>query len=274
MTELGFLLASLLAATNAEGASPPPPPRLQDPPPEYPHWSGALAIGALLTEGNSDANSANANFNAQRRTEKDRYTMDAFWNRSTQAGKKSSNPDPFNKDDTELTVGNYGAGLKYDYFSSPKLYYYANGSGKVDHVADLDLRLIGGGGVGYQWKESEKVKWGTEVGLSAVDEDYAGNDADADFVAVRLGSNLAYQVSKSTSFEQVAELLPSLEDSEDVIAKLDNRLKLNIAGKWIAQIQYVLDFDGSVPAGSQPGSDGKKETDHRVVLAIGWDFGS
>jgi len=51
-----------------------------------------------------------------------------------------------------------------------------------------------------------------------------------------------------------------------VIANVDNRLKLVITGKWIAQIQYVLDFDHTVPAG-------KEETDHRVVVGIGWNFG-
>jgi len=52
-----------------------------------------------------------------------------------------------------------------------------------------------------------------------------------------------------------------------VIAKFDNRLKLNITGKWIAQIQYVLDFDGSTP-------NGVEEADHRVVLSVGWSLGS
>jgi hypothetical protein len=65
----------------------------------------------------------------------------------------------------------------------------------------------------------------------------------------------------------VAEVLPSLEESEDLLAKLDNRLKLNITGKWIAQIQYVLEYDDSTPPGVE-------EADHRVVLGIGWSFGS
>ena len=85
-------------------------------------------------------------------------------------------------------------------------------------------------------------------------------------MAARLASNLAWQLSKSAAFEQAAEVLPSLEDSDDLIAKLDDRLKLNITGKWIAQIQYVLDFDDSTPPGVE-------EADHRIVLGIGWNFG-
>lgn len=264
----GFLTA-LLAGTGAEN-TPPGTRAPQDapPPPPLPHWSGALALGASWTDGNTETETISGTFNAVRRDEKDRWTFDLF-------GNYGSTTDTIT-DDKDTTTNNSGGGIKYDYFWKEKTYLFGNGSGKVDHVADLDLRVILGAGVGYQWTETEKTKWGTELGLSYVDEDFEDDDFDADFVAARLASNLTYQISKSATFEQVAELLPSLEDSEDVIAKVDNRLKLNITGKWIAQIQYVLDFDGSVPTGSDgPGiADGKEETDHRVVLSLGWDFGS
>ena len=85
--------------------------------------------------------------------------------------------------------------------------------------------------------------------------------------ALRFASNLAWTISETTSFEQNAEILPSLEDSENVIAKVDNRLKVNLTENWIAQLQYVLDFDGETPSGVE-------ETDHRVVFGIGWTFGA
>lgn len=267
MSTLATLLTALLSTSTVARSGPADAALLpQDPPPPTPPWSGGLTFGAIFTEGNTITDSANAAFNAQRRGEKDRLTLDAFFNWAQQAGDVTSTPLP-DKDDTELTQRNYGAGAKYDYFSSPQLYYFANGSGKVDDVALLDLRYILGGGLGYQWKETEALKWGTEVGLSYVDENFVDDAADADFAALRLASNLGWKLSASSSFEQVAEVLPSLDDSEDVIAKIDNRLKFNITGKWIAQIQYVLDFDGSVPAGND-------ETDHRVVVGVGWSFGS
>jgi putative salt-induced outer membrane protein YdiY len=258
-------LVPFLAALAAAGRDSAPVP--QDAAPVvYPQWSGALSLGASWTDGNTESDSITGSFNAQRRGEKDRWTFDAFTNYGTTTDTIT--------DVKTTTTNNSGAGAKYDYFWSQQTYLFGNGSGKVDHIADLDLRTILGAGIGYQWKESEKLKWGTEAGLSYVDEDFEDDTADTDFLAVRLGSNLAYQISSSASFEQVAEVLPSLDDSEDVIAKIDNRLKLNITGKWIAQIQYVLDFDGSVPTGAAAGPDGKEETDHRIVLGLGWSFGS
>ena len=271
---LQLISAVLSAAAASADATPNPSSAVspQDaPPPEYPQWSGALAAGMIITGGNSDSVSGNASFNAQRRAEKDRWTFDAFWNWSQQGADTTEQPPlPANQvednDDTEVTTLNGGAGIKYDYFATKKLYYYANATGKSDPVADLDLRYILGAGVGYQWREDEKVKWGTELGLSYVDEDYLGTVDDTSSVAVRVASNLGWVISERTSFEQVAEAYPNLEDSEDFIAKVDNRLKMIITGKWIAQLQYVLDFDDSTPSGIE-------EADHRFIMGIGWSFG-
>jgi putative salt-induced outer membrane protein YdiY len=256
-----FSLVAPLLVSGTDGT----PAAAQDAAPVYPQWNGTLSLGASWTDGNTETDSVTGAFNAVRRDEKDRWTLDAFTNYGSTTDTVT--------DAKTTTTNNSGLGAKYDYFYSKKMYLFGNGSGKVDHVADLDLRTVLGAGVGYQWKETEKLKWGTELGLSYVDEDFEDNSFDTDFVAARVGSNLSYQISKSASFEQVAEILPSLDDSEDVIAKIDNRLKLNITGKWIAQIQYVLDFDGSVPTGAAAGPDGKEETDHRVVLGLGWSFG-
>ena len=258
------LVASLLLAlvsTGSEDTAPRSVAPQDAPAPTFPQWSGALSLGATWTAGNTETTTMNGNFNAQRRGEKDRWTFDAYSNYG-QSDPGNIVPDPGNI----VTSNNHGGGAKYDYFTSVKMYLYGQGQSKVDHVADLNLRYILGAGVGYQWVESEKTKWGTELGLSYVDEDFEDDTADADFVAARVASNLAHQISKSASFEQIAEAFPSLEDSEDVVAKIDSRLKLNITGKWIAQIQYVLDFDSSTP-------NFVEEADHRVVLGLGWSFG-
>ena len=267
MTSTALLLTTLIGVLGKGGASSPAEaPRLQDPPPSYPQWNGALTFGALWTAGNTENETVSGAFNAQRRGADDRWTLDLYTNYGKAQVAKDDPATPANEEDTDVTTNNSGGGLKYDYFLSKKLYLFANGTGKVDHVADLDLRYILGLGAGYQVKETEKLKWGTELGLSYVDENFEDNSADASFVAARIGSNLTCQLSKTTSFEQVAELLPSLENSEDLLAKVDNRLKASLGGKWIAQLQYVLEFDDSVPPGN-------RESDHRVVLSIGWSFG-
>ena len=239
------------------------------PPPPMPYWKGALAAGAVWTDGNSVTSSANASFNAERRDEKDRYTYDAYFNYADNETDSIGTP---GATDVEVTQRNFGAGAKYDYFATEKMYYLANVSGKHDGVSELYLRYIVGAGVGYQVREDEKIKWGVETGLAYVNEDYdpsdlPSEDPDARGFALRLASNLAWQISETTAFEQNAEVLPSLEESEDLIARVDNRLKLNITASWIAQLQYVLDYDDDTPSGVE-------EADHRVVFGLGWTFGA
>src|SRR5262245_16572189 len=220
MSSSAILLATLLATRGAGDApSTTPSPARQDPasPPEYPQWSGALTLGSTWTTGNTENTTFGGTLNAVRRAEKDRWTFDLYGN----YGKTSTDDDDPATEDTKTTVSNYGSSLKYDYFWSKKTYLFGNGTGKIDHVAELDLRYTFGAGLGYQWKETEKVKWGTEAGVSYVDENFEDDTADADFVAARLASNLTWQISQSAAFEQVAEVLPSLEDSEDLLAKLD-----------------------------------------------------
>ncbi len=255
------LLAAAGATSPAEDPQTAPAPGAQAPP-SYPQWKGALAAGAVWTEGNTVTSSANVNFNAERRGEKDRWTFDGYWNWAQQGTDTSATVKEDN-DDTEVTALNYGGGAKYDYFASKKLYYYGNTSAKVDPIADLNLRYILGAGAGYQIREDEKLKWGGEAGWSIISEDLHGTDNDT-IGALRLASNLTWQISKTSAFDQVSEVFPS---AGDTIARLDNRLKMNITAKWIAQLQYVLDFDNSPAKGAE-------QTDHRVVLGLGWSFGS
>lgn len=231
---------------------------LQEAAPVGPQWKGDLSLGATWTDGNTESSSVNATFKAERRGADDRWAFDAFVNYGDTTDKSTGT--------STVTTNNSGASAKYDYFYSKRTFFYGNASHKVDHVADLDLRAIVGAGVGYQWVEGERLEWATDAGLSYVDEDFGDNAADADFAAARVASTLAYQISKTASFAQLAEILPSLEDSDDLIAKVDSKLKLNIFGKWNAFVQHVLDFDDSVP-------NGNDEADHRVVVGVTWGFG-
>jgi hypothetical protein len=80
-----------------------------------------------------------------------------------------------------------------------------------------------------------------------------------------MGSNIAYQVSKATTFEQVAEFLPSF-NGETYYTKWDNRLKMEVVNNWIAQLQYVFEYNDQPPIGAV-------NADHKFVFTLGWSFG-
>jgi putative salt-induced outer membrane protein YdiY len=131
-------------------------------------------------------------------------------------------------------------------------------------VADLTLRSYIGAGVGFQWREEEAFKWGSEVGLTHFAEDRKLSD-DSDYIAARLANNLFWQINAQTSFEQTAEAFPSIEDVEDFYGKLDNKAKVKLSDSMYAQLQYVLDYDNTP-------SNNRDRDDHTLTLGVGWSF--
>ncbi|MAB80323.1 MAG: hypothetical protein CMJ89_13295 [Planctomycetes bacterium] len=217
-------------------------------------WSGAFTVGTFFTEGNSDTRETHVLLDAERRSKKSRLILNSYAD--------------FAETDTETgsqrTVDNVGAGGKYDYFLSEDIYALGNGSWQSDKVAELDSRFILGAGAGWQVREDDGFKWSVEGGLSHVDQNFSDGSSD-DYFALRLGSNITYQVSKATTFEQVAEFLPSL-NGETYYTKWDNRLKMEVLNNWIAQLQYVLEYN------DQP-SIGAVRADYKFVFTLGWSFG-
>ncbi|MCZ6873309.1 MAG: DUF481 domain-containing protein [bacterium] len=121
-------------------------------------WTGHIAAGFTLTQGNSDSEAANLNIGLQRRSEIDRITFDAsylFGRSKDDDGKRNTTHDE------------WSAGLQYDYFLRPKLYIYSHTRVQRDRVADLDLRLLVGVGGGYQWIETPAISFSTEAGPKA-----------------------------------------------------------------------------------------------------------
>ena len=62
--------------------------------------------------------------------------------------------------DKTVTSDTWHVKGKYDYFFSPRFYGYLNGKVEQDNIANLDLRLTPGGGVGYQFAERPDVRYG------------------------------------------------------------------------------------------------------------------
>jgi len=233
-------------------------PAQAEPAPEKtePKWTGSVAAGAKLTTGNSETRGGNASANAELRRERDRFTLNFQW----LFDENANNP----ANDWVLTDRKtYGSG-KYDYFLTKKTYALAQASLQNDHAADLDLRQIYGVGLGRQFREDEKVKFGGELGLSWVDEDYGG-PGDKEYLAARAAYKLLWNIDKSWSFGNAVEAYPSLDDKDDVLVRADTSLKSTFGEKMFAQLQWLFDWNNT-PA------PGKEREDHQFLLSLGWKF--
>ena len=121
-------------------------------------WTGSLTANFLVTRGNSHTDNFGASLNAVRRSEHDRITPGAGYYYGREKDQDTG--------DEDTTVDNWFVLGKYDYFLTKKIYPYASVRAEQDKIADLDLRLIGSLGVGYQWYETRTLNFFTEVGLA------------------------------------------------------------------------------------------------------------
>ncbi len=218
-------------------------------------WKGSVTAGAIKTTGNSETDSASVTADAGWKTKKEAVSLNFSWNY------QSSETDGVSSI-TQRKV--FGKG-QYDRFMSAKTYAYGNASGEHDFTAALDLRTTYGLGLGHDFRDDKQWAISGEVGASYIEEDYTLNTADAEYVAARLAYNTEYKGSKRFAFNHDGEIFPSLEDSDDVTARWDTRVKTNLTDTMFAQLQWVLTYDNTPVTGLD-------RQDHLLALTIGWTF--
>lgn len=227
---------------------------VQDAAPAEPKWTGSVSLGMTATDGNSENTSASLDFNAERKTEKDRWTVKGFWNYAEQQNAAG---------ESEVTQRRLGASVKYDYFLSKRTYLFANAGAEYDFKAGIDLRTFVGGGAGYQFYDTETFKLSGEAGVNMFNEDFRVGGSD-EYIAARVAETLAWQIRKDVKFDHSIEAYPSLEDKDDFFGKMDNKLRLNLSEKMFAQAQWVMNYDNT-PAASE-------RVDNLYMLTLGWSF--
>ena len=246
-------------ASPAPGAPPQPVPITEiaviNPPP--PAWKGALSLNGLLTTGNSETEQLGFLANASKRWPHDRLTFGAEYSYGRQ-----KDPDTGEKH----TTINYAMALaKYDHFFTKKFYGYLNLKAEHDEVADLEVRLAPGVGVGYQWFEGPKFNLSTEAGVSWVYENFK-HSRTQEFAAARLAYSVDWTPIDPLYLYHKLEYLPAFDDpGGDYLLNTDAGARLTVWRGLFAEFRYELRYD------SRPAS-GRDTTDQRFILGAGWAF--
>ena len=246
-------------AELSPGAAPQPLPiadiRVINPFP--PTWKGSLALNGLHTTGNTETEQLGFNAELSKRWEHDRLSLAAQY-----AYGKQGDPDS----DEEITTVDYGMALaKYDHFFAEKLYLYGQVKAERDGVAELDVRLSPGAGLGYQWFEGSTFNLSTEAGLVWVYEEFRRTGTRTSF-----GPRLAYSVDwtpvdRLKLFHKL-EYLPSFDDlAGDYLLNIDAGTRVAVWRELFAELRYEFRYD-SIPAPD------RKNADSRYILGVGWAF--
>ncbi len=219
-------------------------------------WTGALTAGAILARGNTHTDSANAAFEAVRRAEIDRITLNASYNYAREKTEGSS---------PRVTSENWSAAGKYDYFIGDKWYVYGNAKVERDHIANLDIRFTPGVGAGYQWIESARTNFNTEGGLTWVYERFTDPESTRDYVAARLAYHYDRKLNDNVTFIHNLEILPSLEDFGQYILNVDAGIRARLTETFFGELKVVAQQN------TQP-AEGKSDWDTRYIANVGWTF--
>ncbi len=220
------------------------------------NWSGAIVVGGMLERGNSRTESLSVSIDAARRSENDRITVGAAYRFGRQE-------DPDTGDD-KTTTDNWFLSGQYDYFFNEKWYAYANTRIERDRVADLELRLTPGGGIGYQWLETPRTSFNTEVGLAWIYEDYENADS-TDTFALRLAYELKHQLNDRVALFHGVEYFPSVEDIGDYLILADAGIRADLTDNMFGEFKLEVKHD------STPAPDASR-TDLKYILGVGWRF--
>ena len=139
--------------------------------PEPPKWTGNLTFGSSVTGGNTDIRKSSLTADGVKELKKSRYTLGFLWT--------------FSEEEDVISQRRVFGSGQFDRFMSDRLYWLAQLSGETDKNASVDLRTTVGGGLGYQFLESEKWKLSGEAGLSWLDTRFATDDDNA-YLALRI----------------------------------------------------------------------------------------
>ena len=175
--------------------------------PEPIRWHGDLAAGLAVSRGNTDSQDANADFQANRRTDDSRIDL--------KLGYEGSRQQTTDGRGAETSKRRYYGGARYDRFLNARYFWYVGTHAERDGVADLDLRLTTGPGLGWQIVERTDRSFALRAGLSWVRERYGDNRLDTDYLSFEAGWDWLQAFGPGVELFHNGRWIPSLREIGD-----------------------------------------------------------
>ena len=222
-----------------------------------PKWEGNLSAGIASKHGNTNIDTINASAYLSKRTEKDRTQLSGDYGMSSQ-----KDPDTGDKITTEDW---WKTKAKYDYFFSKKLYGYLDGRYESDKIAQLDRRVIVGGGAGYQWVESEAMNFSTEAGLASRYEKYDNQTDSSSEMSIQLGYHFDKKLASALKFIHDLTYYPATGSFNDYFLTANAELRADLKNNMFTYFKVLFDYDAT-PA------QGQGSTDTKYIWGIGLRF--
>ena len=222
-----------------------------------PKWTGNIAAGLTSTHGNTKTERMSANAKLSKRTDRDRTQLTADYAKGDQ--KNSDTGETVTIENWWRTKG------KYDYFFGKKLYAYVDGRYEKDDIAQLDRRVIVGGGAGYQWIESEAISFSTELGLASLYEKFDNQTESNSELSTQLGYNFDKKLTKNAKLTHELTYYPAMQNFSDYFLTSTAGIRANFSKSFFVNFKTIFNYDATPAVGAH-------KTDVKYFLGLGYNF--
>jgi putative salt-induced outer membrane protein YdiY len=213
-------------------------------------YSGLLNLGGNFSSGNTDLAALNLSTRFQVKTHKHRFTVDAKYNYGEANG--------------DTTARNTSGSLKYDFFTTEKVYSYAQSLTEQDTLANLNLRNTEGLGMGYQFFDTRFISLYAETGISFFNEDVIVGEDKRD-AALRWAAGLEWEaIRKRLKLFHRQEGYVSF-NAGSVVLRTEQGFRIPLIDSLAANFEVDYRFN------SAPEAD-KKRSDLNLILGFSYEY--
>lgn len=195
--------------------------------------SGDVAVAVRDSAGNTEQQGIALDVNAAWRRADKRHTVTASYQSQ--------------RDREVKTEDNRRLNYQFDLFVSDRWFLRSTVGWESDSFQDLERRGVFGGGVGYQFFDTDLMRLALEGGLAYVTEQYE-SDADRNSLAWRAGTDFSARISSfGLQFFHRNTFLQMFNRADDWRLQSETGFRLPIVGRLSAQAKLKFDY-ANVPA--------------------------
>lgn len=201
-------------------------------------WRGSIGLGATAASGNTKSLNFSGAADAVRQTKTDKlgFYLQSLYGRNTIAGA------------TTTSANLLRLGGRYDRDLVGRWFAFGALDLEKNKLADVKLRTLPSGGVGYHVIQTEALTFDVFGGLAYNHLDrYTG--ADFRGLEAVLGEESIHKLSATTTFRQKLVVYPSLKDTGEFRSTFDAGIVTAIVGGWNLTATAGHRYDSNPPAG-------------------------
>ncbi|MEM7672384.1 MAG: DUF481 domain-containing protein [Verrucomicrobiota bacterium] len=217
------------------------------------NWEYRAALDVTGSSGNTEKSSARISLEAELVGPDDRLKLSA----QHESG----------ENDGETTARETKVGARYTNFVSEKWGWFTRVSFENDKFEDLDLRVLGSGGISYRVFDKEHHYLATSAGLAYQYSDFSTGESE-DLIGLDLGLIHHYEFENLVVTETEISYIPSFEDPADFRLEHSSWVQVPISGG--GQWNIRAGIENTYVSEPEPGVD-ELDTLYFTSLVFTWN---